>query len=279
MFGYISVNRDALSPEMEQRFRAYYCGLCRAIRKGHSLTGAMTLSNDMTFLSIVLSSLYEPDEVTGVERCPVRPFKKKSWVTSSASEYAADMNIMLAYHLCMDDWHDDKNLIALTEAGLIRRAYGKVKEKYPQKCEFVSQIISDLSLIESKPPNGDIDTAANLVGALLGEIFAPYDDIWRAPLTRMGAALGRFIYVMDAYDDLPGDIRKHRFNPLIPISRDADYEQKCLDALTMHIAECTAEFEDMPMLRDADLIRNILYSGVWNKYSFIRSKKEKDNKK
>lgn len=121
MFGYVNVNRETLSPENEARFRAYYCGLCRALRKRHGLTGTLTLSNDMTFLAMVLSGLYEPEEQSGREICVAHPLKKHDWVATEATDYAADMNVMLAYHLCMDDWRDEKKPLSLAEAGLVRR--------------------------------------------------------------------------------------------------------------------------------------------------------------
>lgn len=279
MFGYVVVNRETLSPENEARFRAYYCGLCKALRKRHGLTGALTLSNDMTFLSIVLSALYEPEEQSGREICVNHPFKKHDWILSEAADYAADMNIMLAYHLCMDAWRDEKKPLSLAEAGLIKKGYEKVVKLYPEKCEFVGDMIRALSDIEAKGPDGDIDKPTNLTGELIGEIFAYKDDEWKKPLTRMGAALGRFIYIMDAYDDLPRDLKKKCYNPLKPIANVEDFEDRCLDMLTMHIAECTAEFEDLPIIKDAGIIRNILYSGVWSKYAYIQSRKEKDKNK
>lgn len=279
MFGYVTVNRETLSPENESRYRAYYCGLCRSLRERHGLTGALTLSNDMTFLSIVLSGMYEPAEKSGSERCIMHPMKKHDWLTSETSDYAADMNVMLAYHLCMDSWRDEKKLISIAEAGLIKRGYEWVKRLYPEKCEFIGDMIRALSDIESVSPDGDIDKPTNIVGELIGEIFAYRNDEWKSALTRMGAALGRFIYIMDAYDDLPKDLKKGCYNPLKPISDVVDYEDRCLDMLTMHIAECTGEFEMLPIIRDAGLIRNVLYSGVWAKYAYIQTRKDKDKKK
>lgn len=279
MFGYVVVNRETLSPESEARFKAYYCGLCKALRRRHGLTGALTLSNDMTFLSIVLSGLYEPEEISGKERCFYHPMKAHDWLASEALDYAADMNVMLAYHLCMDSWNDERKLLSLAEAGLVKKGYEKVSAMYPEKCEFVGDMIRALGDIESKPPTEDIDLPTNLVGELIGEIFAYRDDEWKADLTRMGAALGRFIYIMDAYDDLPRDLKKNCYNPLRPFAEMADYEDRCLDMLTMHIAECTEEFEMLPIIRDAGILRNVLYSGVWSKYAYIQRRKEKEKKK
>lgn len=278
MFGYVTVNRETLSPESEARYRAHYCGLCRSLRDRHGLTGALTLSNDMTFLSILLGGLYEPEEQSGEERCLNRPLRPHGWLHTEATDYAADMNVMLAWHLCMDDWRDEKKLISRAEALLIRKAADRVEAQYPEKCEFVRDMIRALSDVEQKGADGDLDRPTNLVGELIGELFPWKDDQWKEPLTHLGAALGRFIYLMDAWEDLPRDGKKHCFNPFLPLADRADLEDLAQDMLTMHIAECTAEFEDLPVLRDADLIRNILYSGVWSRYALMQKQKEKRKK-
>ena len=125
---------------------------------------------------------------------------------------------------------------------------------------------------------GEIDPLVNLTGRMLGELFAWKDDHWSEELRRMGDGLGRFIYFMDAYDDLEKDVRRDKFNPLKSIRQQENYEALCRDALTMMMADCADAFECLPIVRDADLIRNILYSGVWAKYNYIQSKKEKSAK-
>ena len=68
MFGYITANMTTLDKEQQTRYRAYYCGLCRVLREQYGQVGRMTLSNDMTFLAIVLSSLYErPQQAAGAQ--------------------------------------------------------------------------------------------------------------------------------------------------------------------------------------------------------------------
>lgn len=278
MFGYVTVNRDTLSLEDEARFRAYYCGLCKALRKRHGLTGALTLSNDMTFLSVILNSLYEHEETLGREICLNHPFKKHGYVLTAATDYAADMNVMLAYQLLMDNWRDEKKVLSLGEAQLVRLGYERVKKRYPEKDRFMREKIAELSEIEKKEPDGDIDAPTNIVGELIGDIFRYRDDEWANSLATLGAALGRFIYVMDAYDDLAKDIKSGSYNPIKPYRDMPDFEDRCQDILTMHIAECTEVFELLPMLRDASLIRNILYSGVWSKYAYLQNRKEKEKK-
>ena len=95
----------------------------------------------------------------------------------------------------------------------------------------------------------------------------------------MGFFLGKFIYLMDAYEDLPEDLKKGRYNPLRRIYREPDYEERIKQILCMMIAESTAEFERLPCLVDVDILRNILYDGVWSRYNKIQMKKSEEQRK
>ena len=123
MFGYITVNQQELKIKEYNRYRAYYCGLCKSLRERHGIAGQMTLTYDMTFLAILLSGLYEPDSCSGLERCLVHPCRKHKILSNEYTAYAADMNILLAYHKCMDDWLDDKSLWKLSYARLLKKRY------------------------------------------------------------------------------------------------------------------------------------------------------------
>ena len=58
---------------------------------------------------------------------------------------------------------------------------------------------------------------------------------------------------MDAYEDLPEDIEKGRYNPLKNMYGREDYEERMQQILCMMIAESTAEFERLPCLVDVDI--------------------------
>ena len=51
-----------------------------------------------------------------------------------------------------------------------------------------------------------------------------------------------------------------------------DYEELCRSAMMMMVAEATEAFEQLPIILDADIIRNVLYSGVWSRYAFLQEK-------
>lgn len=277
MFGYIAPNLSILNDSQRARYRCVYCGLCRTLRNRHGLTGSMTLSNDLTFLALLLNSLYESDEEKGSERCIVHPLRQHEFVTSEPFEYAADINVALAYHKCMDNWIDDHSMLSRGEAILLKRAYYAVSGRYPDKCAAIERWIQEIHDIEHSPSAG-IDAPVNSTGRILGTLFCWKEDFWADPLRRIGDGLGRFIYMMDAYDDLSKDIRHRSFNPLIAEHDRDDFEQMCKDALLMMVADSTMEFEQLPIIQDADLLRNILYSGIWSRYGQLQKRKEANKK-
>ena len=277
MFGYIQVNCKTLAEEEKQRFRACYCGLCHALHQEYGNFGRLTLSNDMTFLALLLSSLYEPDETCYDEKCVLHPVKKHRAVVNSATEYAADMNILLAYFKCLDDVQDEKSLRGQAGEKALRAAYKKVQAKYPQKCENVRMCLEKLSALE-KENCADIDAVANLSGQMLAETFAWKDDVFAPHLRLIGAALGKFIYLMDAYEDFDQDKKRGRYNPLEELHVQEDYEARMQDILTMQMGKCVREMDYLPLEQDAQLLRNILYSGVWGKYALIQQKRKETDR-
>ena len=214
MFGYVTINKETLSAEEYQRFRAQYCGLCHVLAQRYGKVGRAVLSYDMAFLSALLASLYEPEERARARvRCGRAACQAiGAYVFSEATEYAADMNVALAYHVCADHAKDDKSASARAQMKLLAKPYARVKELHPETCAAIESRIAAIAEIERDPAAG-LDAPANETGRLLGAVYAWKDDLWAPTLGDMGAALGRFIYVMDAYDDLAEDEKRGRFNP------------------------------------------------------------------
>jgi hypothetical protein len=277
MFGYVVANREELVPRDLQTYQACYCGLCRMLKKYYGQAGRITLTYDMTFLILLLTSLYEPECTEGSGRCIVHPVRPRTFWQNRFTRYAADMNVVLAYYNCMDDWQDDRNILSLSEAKFLEKKVRMLEKEYPRQCGAIVRGLSELSQIEKAAATGP-DAGANCFGDLMGELFVFTEDNWSGSLRRTGAALGRFIYMMDAWTDVEDDIKKNRYNPLLPMYGDADFEEQCKGILTMYIGECAGEFEKLPLVQDIEILRNILYSGVWTKYAITQKKAEQRKK-
>jgi hypothetical protein len=148
MFGYVVADIGSLTPEQLSRYRGAYCGLCRTLQERHGALSRLTLNYDMTFLVLLLSAMYEPEETAGSGRCLPHPLHRRDWWRSRFTDYAADMNVALAYHNCMDDWRDDRLLLSLAEAKLLRRHYETVAARHPAQCAAVERCMAELAALE-----------------------------------------------------------------------------------------------------------------------------------
>lgn len=268
MFGYVVADSDKLSESGKERYKQAYCGLCHQLQEEYGGTGRMTLTYDMTFLSILLSSLYGSGESSGSRRCPKHPMTSHKYWRTECTRYAADMNIFMVYYKNVDDWNDDQSFTAKALASRLERFIPKIEKDWPRQCAVVKRCLRELSEMERRNElNPDLPT--NCFGHLMGELFVMKEDEYSGALRRMGAAVGRFIYLLDACNDLKSDIKKQRYNPLVS-QMDTDFTP----ILTMMIGESTSEFEKLELTADIDILRNVLYSGVWIKR---RSKKEGEN--
>jgi len=277
MFGYIIVNKPEMKFKEFDEYRSYYCGLCHALKNTYGAKGQLTLSYDMTFLAILLTSLYEPETETSQARCILHPIEKHTYVKNRMIEYVADMNVLLSYLKCLDDWEDEKKLHRLLYAKLLEGKTKERKELYREKMRSIYLQMQKISEME-KENCQDVDAMATAFGHVMAEIVACKDDEWCDSLKALGFYLGQFIYLVDAYEDIEEDMKKKRYNPLSSRYHLPDFEEKCHSILTMVMANCCMEFEKLPILDNIDILRNILYSGVWCRYETVREKRVKEEK-
>ena len=165
MFGYITADPGSLTQAEIDRYGGCYCGLCRCLSRRHGFCGRMTLTYDMTFLVLVLSSLYEPEETAGSGRCPVHPVKPRSYWQNRFTDYAADLNLMLAWWNCMDDWEDDKNVASRAFAGLLGKKCRQLEQQYPRQSKAIRENLAALHQYEDGP-QVNADAAADHQRAL-----------------------------------------------------------------------------------------------------------------
>ena len=109
MFGYVIINKPEMKLKDFDLYRSYYCGLCRDLKESFGFKGQLTLNYDLTFLAILLDGLYEDNTTISECRCIVHPFSKHATRRNEYTDYAADMNVLLTYYQCLDDWKDEKN--------------------------------------------------------------------------------------------------------------------------------------------------------------------------
>jgi len=276
MFGYIAINKAEMKFKDYDTYHSYYCGLCKCLKETYGRRGQMTLSYDMTFLVLLLTGLYEPETSESIVNCIAHPVEKHLARMNLYTDYTAAMNLVLSYYKCKDDWEDERKKKSLAAAKCLKPAVAVVEKQYPDKIARISSDLQKLSYYE-KLGETDLDKMAGYFGNIMAEIFAYQSDEWENSLRRIGFFLGKFIYLMDAYEDVEKDIKTGNYNPLKEAFRtDENFAENCRQLLTLMMAECSREFETLPILLHADILRNILYSGVWCRYASVTENRKKE---
>jgi len=264
MFGYLTACAQALGEEQAQRYKSFYCGVCMSLKRRHGQLSRLTLNYDLSFLVLLLGSLYEPEEEKEESCCVVHPFKKQTKITTPISAYASDMNLMLAYLKCLDNWQDEGSIISVAEAAALKSSYKKLASQYPRQHEAMCMSLEMLHKLE-KERIEDADAAASSFGVLMAEILVYKEDRWSDTLRAMGMALGKFIYIMDAVMDLDSDTFHNSYNPFRRYY-GLDNQQRFRDILKMLLAECVYYFDKLPLVQDVDILKNILCVGLWQQF-------------
>ena len=265
MLGVMTVRKEELRFREFDRYRGFYCGLCRAIGKRCGTVCRMALSFEMTFEAMLLTALYEPETREEKHRCGLHPVHKRLMLGNEAIDYCADLSALVSYYDLLDGWEDERRLDRLAESQLLKRAALRAGEALPRQRQAVEHYVAALHEVErANDPN--LDAAANLTGEMLGELMVMREDVFARDLREMGFYLGKFIYLCDCYEDIERDQRKGNYNPLILRSDAPDFVQSCEQMLGDMMARATQAFERLPILQDAEIMRNILYSGVWLRF-------------
>lgn len=293
MFGYIFPDKPELKVKEFELFKAYYCGLCKAIGQCSGQLGRFVLNYDSSFLGMFLSSFNEGPEDIKIENCIAHPLARKPMIRgSSILKYAADINIILAYYKLEDDYRDEKSIKSLSLMGMLSSAYKKSILRNRDKGMLIKKRLDELSELE-KSSCKSIDQSAEPFSKLTEEIFA-YGPICENKNTErllrwFGYNIGKWIYILDAYDDIEKDIKNQNFNPILnqfcynngeAIDFKDNVKENIMFTLTYTLGEASKAYELLDIRKNKEIIENIIYGGMYNKTVQILNKRscKKDEK-
>lgn len=275
MFGYVRLFKPTLTMGEYEQYKGIYCTLCKRLGKRYGVLSRFTLSYDMTFLALLQMALSEEDADFCPSRCSFNPTKRcLKACNTTAIDRAADIGTVLAYYKLRDTLADEgflKRVGAWCALPFAKRAHKKAKKNLPHIDHAVEAMMIAQARLEAEAC-ASIDRAAEpfalLLQALAAEVAA--NDSQRRVLERFGYCLGRWVYLMDAVDDLAEDLEEERYNPYI-LSRNLkeDDEQGVketrnysLFTLNACLAECKAAYDLLEIRRFDGILRNILEEGM-----------------
>lgn len=265
MLGVMTVRKEELRFREFDRYRGFYCGLCRAIGKRCGRVCRMALSFEMTFAAMLLTALYEPETAQEEHRCAFHPVHRRLMLHNEAIDYCADLSALISYYDLRDGWEDERRVDRLAESALLKSAAERAGAALPRQRKAVEDYVRQLHEVERRN-DPTLDAAANLTGNVMAELLVMREDVYARDLRELGFYLGKFIYLCDSYEDLERDEKRGSYNPLLSRRDDPAFETSCEQMLSDMMARASQAFERLPILQDAEIMRNILYSGIWLRF-------------
>jgi hypothetical protein len=248
----------------EQReYRSLYCGLCKAINRRYGQFARLVLNYDCTFLAAFLYALSDtPHAPCTMKRCALKPFRGKNPVAQSSAmlDFAADANVLLAYHQMADDWMDERRFRAALGYVFLRKAAKKAAQRQPDLDKTFTVRLRRLRILE-RDETACTDEPADTFGDLLRELVlhGPIPgESERIAAGWMAYNLGRWIYLIDAWDDRQKDQKHGAYNPFVKAQMDVS-EASFL--LYVSLAEAEKAYDLLPINQDMGLLNNIIHLG------------------
>ena len=272
MFGYVKIKKAELRVKEYEYYRAAYCGLCRSMGKCTGQCSRLTLSYDVAFLVHIRMLLRGTAPTFRARRCVAHPLRRRVMMEPNDElSFAARVSALLAYQKCRDDVADKRGFprfAARLRSLFLRGAYRRAKKHLPVLAALFAEKLSALSALErEKRPT--VDQPASLFGEMLAAAMSEGMPEKEARIAaRIGEKMGRFIYIVDAIDDLEGDEKSGNFNPVMLLyGKKPDEAQK--NELHDALIACLADMEAaLDLVSDTDqnmsrpVIENILYLGM-----------------
>lgn len=215
MFGYVLPLREELKVRDWERFRQTYCGLCRTMGRRCGQLSRLLLSYDFTFLALLLGA----DGAVQRCRCPAAPCRgRRCQAQNAALELAADESMILSWWKLQDQIQDEKGLKRLAAKFLslvFRRAYRRAAARQIQFDRVVSEQLAALRALEDTncaSLDQSAETFARILTAAVPQNGTVLHD--RA-MEQLLYHLGRWIYLIDAWDDAAEDLKSGSYNPIV----------------------------------------------------------------
>ena len=275
MFGYISTIESELKVREAASYRSWYCGLCKCMKRNYGFFSTLFLQYDCAFLALLFSG--ELGEAVDAKRCHClhrcHDPRRKYRLETPALRFAAAVNVLLAYYKCLDDWRDERDVVKGVGALLLKGAVRRAGRDYPALQARTEQFYRDQMTMERD--DGRLDAAADPTGKYLESLadMLPFPEAEKVPLKWLLYNLGRWIYLMDAWDDREKDRKKGTFNPYLQAGTP---KEDAAFGLYASLEEAHKAFDLLSPSRDRGLMENVLTLGCPERTRRVLDKSDKE---
>jgi hypothetical protein len=272
MFGYVAPLKGELKVREYEVYSAFYCAICHSVKNRYGELPRLLLSYDSVFLALLATSLAGAPTDFRKFRCFTNPGRQRNEVLATPQiDYAADMLVLLGYLNLKDDKEDDGRPLALAGEFFLRAAGKRAAAQYPEKTKRIAACLYEIDTLE-KENCASPDRVADPFGRLMSETLdLPQKVVAESPklaetLRLLGYHLGRYIYLIDAVDDLEKDRKSGAYNPLLArqttSAEMAAGEQTLNLALELDLARMADALGALPLGAFKAILENVVYLGL-----------------
>lgn len=286
MFGYVTADKPNMLMKDYATYRAYYCGLCKALGRQFTQLTRFGVNYDITFLTILAHNYRKVVPTFHEERCIAHPVGKRFSVVqiNEVQTLVADINILLGYYKLEDDVLDGGELKHRAVRAYLKRKYQKAKQRLPALAESIRANYARLRELEAAKTES-IDQLADPFATLLRDVGRAAAGQTDDNLDKLCYNLGRWIYFIDAYDDLKQDEKEGKFNPFFPKGGalteedEAQIHQTAEFNLKAAIRSIREAYDLMDITITEGAISNVVYCGIRARTDAILEKRGASCKK
>lgn len=290
MLGYVTTEKQELKMREYETYRGYYCGVCKSIGRRYGQVPRLALSYDAAFLAMVLAGLGDAPDNISMEHCIIHPVKKNAAIRNEAIDYAADVMLILTWYKLLDDVNDEKKFSSQSLRLLMKPIYKKLYKARGPLCNAIGDSLIEMSQME-KEKCANIDQISETFAKILERVFLEgaehADQSTKRVLGRLGYHLGKWIYLMDAWDDLEDNLKTGAYNPLIyrydysKGDTPEAFRERIKSTCEWHLLVCCDEMgkalDLLDIQKNSGIIENIVYLGLLRRTEKVLRKEDKQN--
>lgn len=278
MLGYVRPCKPDMRIREYDTYKAIYCGLCKELGKSFGAASRLTLSYDFAFLALLHLSVNDALASFDKMICVAHPFKKMPQaLPNEALSYSASCAVLTIYHKVRDNIADSRLFRKLPPLALLpfaKGAYRKSARTYPAIAALIEEQIERQTALEAAGC-ASLDESADPTSRMMEAIAAGITENGQHKriLARFGYLLGRWIYLLDALDDVEKDSKQGAYNPLLlrfQVESPAHLTEEKLteirtfavDELHLTMGELAGAYALLPIVKYRPILDNIVYAGL-----------------
>lgn len=279
MFGYLDVDKGTIEDGQRGLWQTFMCGLCISTKQAYGNFPRAFITNDVNFFNVLFHSVEQVDVEIENKTCFSHPLKKRPILkTTALTDMLAVSNVLLTYWNVYDDVLDDGGLTKKTALRALKKPYVKAKAILPQMDGMLKTMYEDLQSLE-KAGCSSIDKVAHSFAELSRQFAAiVLGDKTSPNVETLCYNLGKWIYLIDALDDVEKDLKKGSYNAFVScyaitavneVAAHLDEIQFVMYASLNRIAQ---SYNDLNLTKYTCILKNVLYDSIRNKTKQVLAK-------